>query len=123
MFAPRFPKSQNEGWFVILCDEAKDEILGIKRVGWSAGNRGDANKQVQGSTRTTLKFSEEEGGGFKDGRKMEVWVVSDGYTGMIYKIGGIEVPDVPRMSVDDSGKKKETGNEVRIAGIGGSGSG
>jgi len=121
MFAPRFPKSQNEGWFVILCDEGKDEILGIKRAGWSAGTRGD--KSVQGTARTTMKFSEEEGGGFRDGRKMEVWVASDGYMGMLYKVGGIEVPDVPRVSVDDSAKKSTTGNEVRIAGVGGSGSG
>jgi len=119
MFAPRFPKSQNEGWFVILCDEAKDEILGIKRASWSAGNQG--NKTVQGTTRTTLKFSEEEGGGFKDGRRMQVLIVSDGYVGMLYKIGGIEVPDVPRVSVDDSGKKNPTGGgEVQIAGVGGS---
>ena len=121
MFAPRFPKSQNEGWFVILCDEGKDEILGIKRAGWSAGTRGD--KSVQGTARTTMKFSEEEGGGFRDGRKMEVWVASDGYMGMLYKVGGIEVPDVPRVSVDDSAKKSTTGNEVRIAGVEGSGSG
>lgn len=122
MFAPRFPKSQNEGWFVILCNEAKDEILGIKRVGWSSGSQ--ENKKIQGRARTVMKFSEEEGGGYKDGRKLDVWIVSDGYAGMIYKIQGVEIPDVPKvMEVNDDGKKgkgSEAG-EVQIAGVGGSG--
>ncbi|KAH8587559.1 Sec63 Brl domain-containing protein [Bisporella sp. PMI_857] len=115
MYAPRFPKSQNEAWFVILCDEAKDEILGIKRVGWSAGSKGE--KFAESNARTTLKFPEEEGGGFKDGRKVDVWVASDGYLGMLYKVDNIEVPDAPRVG-DDSGKK-DKGDGPRVAGIGG----
>jgi antiviral helicase SLH1 len=34
VYAPRFPKPQAEGWFVVLADVARDEVLGVKRVGW-----------------------------------------------------------------------------------------
>jgi antiviral helicase SLH1 len=41
-----------------------------------------------------------------DGRKFDVWVVSDGYVGMVYKVKGIEIPDPPKV-VDDGEKEKQ----------------
>jgi len=115
IYAPRFPKSQTEGWFVILCSEATDEIIAIKRAGWNAGKN---NSQGRGPTaRTVIKFPEEERGGFKDGRKFDVWIASDAYVGMVYKVQSIEVPDVPK--VPDSEKGKKDGGKVEVAGIGG----
>jgi len=109
MYSPRFPKPQNEAWFVILCDETKDEIMAIKRVGWSAGSKGE--KYFQGNARTVMKLPGAEGGGYKDGRKVDVLVVSDGYVGMVYKVLGVEIPDVPKVK-DDGGKDgKAKGNE------------
>ncbi|KAK4126252.1 Sec63-domain-containing protein [Parathielavia appendiculata] len=40
IYAPRFPKPQTEGWFVVVCDAAKDEVLAVKRVGWRPGGGG-----------------------------------------------------------------------------------
>ena len=113
MYAPRFPKSQTEGWFVILCNADKDEIIAIKRVGWnSRKDEGVLTSNMKGArpnARAVIKFPEEEYGGFKDGRRFDVWAVSDGYLGMIYKIDGVEIPDVPK--VVDDGKKERVKNE------------
>ena len=104
MYAPRFPKSQTEGYFVVLCKEASDEIVAIKRVGWNAGqkngNSGGASISRGGrqSARAQIKLP----GGDEDiseGRKMDVWVASDGYLGMLWKVKGVEIPDVPRVPV------------------------
>jgi len=100
MFAPKFPKSQTEGWFVILCKEGRDEIVAIKRVGWNAQKgKGDGNRP---NARALIKFPDVDGA-IEDGRKFDVWVASDGYLGMLYKVEGVEIPDVPRV-VDDNKK-------------------
>jgi antiviral helicase SLH1 len=113
IYAPRFPKSQTEGWFVVLCREDRDEIIALKRVGIAADGKGRGAKL---SAKAEIKLPEEEGGGFKDGRKCDVWVVSDGYVGMMYKVSAVEIPDVPRV-VDDGKKMKE---KESISGAGGS---
>ncbi len=122
MYAPRFPKSQTEGYFIILCKEDMDEMIAIKRIGWSAagqngGNGGDRGRQ---STRAIIKLPGEENGMVAEGRKLDVWVASDGYLGMLYKVKGVEIPDAPR--VVDVGKKdeKSPANKVGAGGVGGS---
>ncbi|KAJ4300389.1 putative steryl acetyl hydrolase mug81 [Collariella sp. IMI 366227] len=40
IYAPRFPKPQTEGWFVIVADLAKDEVLGVKRAYGQGGGEG-----------------------------------------------------------------------------------
>ncbi|KAM0153234.1 hypothetical protein ACHAPG_007200 [Botrytis cinerea] len=132
MYAPRFPKSQSEGWFVVLCKKGSDEVAAIKRLGWSApktnlkgkgardGNvgNGDEGKQntsvigigVKPQAKATLKFpgtEEGEEGNIMDGRVFDVWVVSDGYRGLIYKLEGVEVPDVMKVRAEDEGKGKD----------------
>ncbi|KAE8442105.1 hypothetical protein EG329_003863 [Mollisiaceae sp. DMI_Dod_QoI] len=106
MYAPRFPKSQNEGWFVILCNEDRDEVVAIKRVGWSSGPGANGKEKIspRPSARAVIKLPEQEDGTYSDGRKMDVLVISDGYLGMVYKIKGVKIPDAPK--VVDDGKKK-----------------
>jgi antiviral helicase SLH1 len=108
MYAPRFPKLQTEGWFVVLCMEDKDEIVAIKRVGWNTGDNQkgqNGNQARRVSARAVIKLPMEEDGTLKDGRKFDVWVVSDGYLGVLYKIKAVEVPNAPRV-VDDGKKEK-----------------
>jgi antiviral helicase SLH1 len=124
MYAPRFPKPQTEGWFVILCNANKDEIIAIKRVGWSAGGKDKKNSNTnmigkRPNARAVIKLPEEETGGFLDGRKVDVLVVSDGYLGMMYKIEGVEIPDVPK--VVDDGKKEKGKTSVGSDGVDASG--
>lgn len=105
MFAPRFPKPQTEGFFLVVSNPKKDEIVALKRISWPSkiehgrgkvgGSRGKA------MTRTSIRLppADEE-------RTLEVKVVSDGYLGMEWKVEGIEVP-LPPMVVDDGKKDKQ----------------
>ena len=34
IYAPRYPKPQSEGFFVVVADRATDEVLALKRVNW-----------------------------------------------------------------------------------------
>lgn len=102
---------------MILCREGADEIVAIKRVGWSSGNQNGGRGVVKRTARAVLKFPEDESGGFQDGRKVDVWVASDGYLGMVYKVKGVEIPDVPK--VMDEGKKEKDDGRVVVAGVGG----
>jgi len=117
MYAPKFPKPQTEGWFVIIGDVGRDEVIAVKRVGWRAagGGRGDGGKKVgvdvgmKPTARAVLKIPGE-------GRKLDVLVVSDGYVGMEWRVMGVQLPLPP---VVDDDEKKEGG----AVGSGGNGSG
>ncbi|EPE24285.1 P-loop containing nucleoside triphosphate hydrolase [Glarea lozoyensis ATCC 20868] len=109
MYAPRFPKSQTEGYFAILCNEGKDEIIAIKRVSWNS----NTNMRGKPSARASMKFASDEPGRAEQGRKFDVWIVSDGYLGLIHKIQGVEIPDVVpevvTLPAEYDGKKAEKG--------------
>ncbi|OTA91679.1 hypothetical protein M434DRAFT_397071 [Hypoxylon sp. CO27-5] len=114
VFAPRYPKSQTEGWFVIVCDVARDEIIGIKRAGWSQGP-GAKTLQVgtKPTAKTTLRLPEPDRDGDGDGRKVDVLVLSDAYIGMEYRVMGVEIPALPKVD-DDVDKSKGKGKEKGV---------
>ncbi|KAF1921266.1 Sec63 Brl domain-containing protein [Ampelomyces quisqualis] len=114
IFAPRYPKPQTEGFFVILTYSSTDEIIALKRVGWhdptggGSGSRGGRNAGGAGSrltASTRITFPPEA-----QGKKVDVWVHSDSYPDMQWGIKGIEVPEAP--TVDAYGKGKDKGKEV-----------
>lgn len=105
IYAPRFPKSQTEGYFLIITNN-KNEIVALKRVSWpsqdnnsTADNKGKQrrwNKNRPCVTRSVVKIPIEErvlGEGEKRGKgKVDVRVVSDSYPGMEWTVeGGVEV--------------------------------
>ena len=113
VYAPKFPKPQTEGYFVILFYGT--EILGLKRVGWSAGHKDDngssgsssaSRNNEKSSTRAMLKIPEfqERGHGHGD-RKVGVKVLSDCYIGMEWVLEGIEIPVGRMVGPGDDGKK------------------
>ncbi|KAL2023073.1 hypothetical protein VTK56DRAFT_3983 [Thermocarpiscus australiensis] len=107
MYAPRFPKPQTEGWFVVAADLARDEVLAVKRVGWpsSSPGKGGRGGGVLGVgerpvARATVKVpvSGQDGGEEEEGgRKVDVLVLSDGYVGMEWRVEGVKVPGPPRV--------------------------
>ncbi|MCJ1313523.1 hypothetical protein MMC25_007202 [Agyrium rufum] len=104
IYAPKFPKPQTEGYFVIISHGA--EILCLKRVGWNVdqkkmNNRGLGSALGRLSTKATMKFPPANDGGE---RKVDAWVLSDAYPGMEWVLRGVEVPAAP--VVIDDGKKK-----------------
>ena len=80
IYAPKFPKPQTEGFFIVITDPDKDEVLGLKRVGWSTedtrennGGRGHTGGS-QPTARAQIKLLESE-----KNRKLDIWVLSDSY--------------------------------------------
>ncbi|KAH0556380.1 hypothetical protein GP486_005698 [Trichoglossum hirsutum] len=87
-YAPRFPKPQTEGWFVIVADESKDEILALRRVGWEEpGRKALARENPTVNCRLELPES-------SDQRSVSVMVVSNAYIGMVFRVDGVGVPGV-----------------------------
>lgn len=109
IYAPRFPKPQTEGWFVIVADAAADEVMAVQRLGWSAPRKNAAGGQPQAvavgarpSARANIKLPE-----VAQGRKLDVFVVSDAYVGLKYHVPGVEIPAPPAVNDDvDKGKGK-----------------
>jgi len=104
IFAPRYPKPQTEGYFVLVTETGRDEVLALKRVGWQPagkGRRQAGNSRL--STRASIKFE-----GFESDAKVDVHVFSDSYLGMEWTIKGVDVPAAPKVEDGkDKGKFEE----------------
>lgn len=97
IFAPRYPKPQTEGFFIIVVVAGSDEIVALKRVGWSEGGRSGAGS-ARLQSKTQIKLPEEV-----QGKKMNLIVLSDAYLGMRWMVEGVDVPVAPRVE-DGKGK-------------------
>lgn len=98
IYAPRYPKPQSEGYFVILSYTGSDEIVALKRISWNTTGRGaSTGSRLQASAKISLPAEAQ-------GRKIDVVVLSDAYLGMKWKIGHVDVPQAP---VVEDGKGKE----------------
>ncbi|KAL2159926.1 hypothetical protein VTH06DRAFT_2059 [Thermothelomyces fergusii] len=119
MYAPRFPKPQTEGWFVVVGDLARDEVLAVKRVGWRPGGGGSRGAVVEVGERPTARtvvqvpvVREGDGKGEEEKeevRKVDVLVLSDGYVGMEWTFAGVEMPAAPRVEAGIVEKKGGAG--------------
>ncbi|GAB7364562.1 hypothetical protein MBLNU230_g5369t1 [Neophaeotheca triangularis] len=116
IYAPRYPKPQSEGFFLIVSDAVSNDILALKRVSWASpqqqqqrrgkgggGGGGGVGEGGRLSTRAMVKLPQSEGE-----RTVRISVLSDSYVGMEWTLEGVEVPGVPRV-VDDGLKKKGDG--------------
>ena len=101
IYAPKYPKPQSEGFFLVVADPIKDEILALKRVNWPPMEKNGGNHRVDAkpSSRTVVKLSPG-----RAERKVDVLLLSDAYIGMGWKVEGVEVPAVP--AVEGEEKKK-----------------
>ncbi len=111
VYAPLFPKPQTEGYFVVLADSAKDDILAVKRMGWSPRKNKEGKNTVsvgsRPSARASIKIPESEGMGKWQDRKLDIIVISDAYLGVKWEVKGVEVPAPPRPVEDDVKKRKD----------------
>nr|POE48617.1 putative helicase mug81 [Quercus suber] len=102
IYAPRYPKPQTEGFFVVVSDVVKGEILALKRVSWPSPDKAPRGaNSSKPSTRSIIKLppSDVE-------RHVKVMVVSDSYIGMQWDVADVEVPSPPKV-VDDGRKKPQ----------------
>ncbi|KHN98212.1 activating signal cointegrator 1 complex subunit 3 [Metarhizium album ARSEF 1941] len=102
IYAPRFPKAQTEGWFILVVDMVRDEIIAVKRATWAAPAGKSLGPGSTPSLRRLIKLPETVGG---QARKVDILVVSDGYMGLEYKIEGLDIPGLPTVDDDVDWKK------------------
>ena len=98
IYAPRYPKPQTEGYFVIVSDAASGDILGLKRVSWPSPQKAKGTNASRPSTRATMKLPETSAE-----RKVVVRLISDSYIGMEWTLDYIDIPAPPK--VVDEGRK------------------
>ena len=101
IYAPKFPKPQNEGWFVVVADVQRDEVIAVKRVGWTSQGGKGLGQGSKPTARTVIKLPERPAG---QARKLDVLVVSDGYIGLEHRLLGVDIPAAP--AVDGVAKKE-----------------
>ena len=116
IYAPRFPKAQNEGYFVLITPNGVNEILALKRANWPSPERRGGRGAFVSNVRMKLEASEHE-------RKVDVLVMSDGYPGMEWKVQGVVVPrtEIETVRVVGDGGLDKKGRGMGKEGIGGEG--
>ena len=101
MYAPKFPKPQSEGFFVLISEAGHSNIVALKRVSWTNTNRSQNQKGGhQASAKSVIKLPQSHAA-----RKMDILVLSDGYIGMEWNLKGVEIPKAPEV-VQDATKDK-----------------
>ena len=104
-YTPLFPKSQSEGWFVIICEEESDKIVAFRRAGWPKAAGHVPRVSFKPIIRCKIKLPP---GDVHRVRRYNVNVVSDTYIRMRFGLQGVEVPAAPRI-VDPIDKMKKAG--------------
>jgi len=97
MYAPRFPKPQTEGFFVVVFASGTDDLLALKRTCWFSGGAGSRTPRPTATAQIRLPADPNE-------RLVDIIVMSDGYIGMQWRVDKVEVPKVP---VVENGAMKE----------------
>lgn len=91
IYAPRFPKPQSEGYFVIVCQThiggQDDEILALKRASWPARAATTESRSAPLNMAVRLRLPELE-----VERRVKLLVISDSYPGMEWRIENVVVP-------------------------------
>ncbi|CAI4210589.1 unnamed protein product [Parascedosporium putredinis] len=62
-YAPRYPKPQTEGWFVVLADRVNDEVLAVKRIGWPLGGGTSAEEEADAEVEAAVAVAVGGGSG------------------------------------------------------------
>ena len=106
IYAPRFPKPQSEGYFVlIIAKQRPDEIVALKRASWHLPEHGGKSK-TESTARIKLEAAKVE-------RTVSVLVMSDAYPGMQWTVDEVVVPPAKRIETVevhvDEGLEKDKG--------------
>ncbi|KAF2147729.1 Sec63-domain-containing protein [Myriangium duriaei CBS 260.36] len=121
VYAPRFPKPQTEGYFVLITD-TRGELVALKRVGWNVRNnnspggrgaRGAAGAAAAGRSeggeraRASIKLPRVARGGETE-MQLDVSVVSDSYPGMEWSVKGVKAVALEER-VEEEDEEEEVG--------------
>ncbi|OJJ50705.1 hypothetical protein ASPZODRAFT_126630 [Penicilliopsis zonata CBS 506.65] len=98
IYAPKFPKPQTEGYFLLVSSSNPDgsdgDLLALKRLSWPSADRINRNRNPKHgnlSVRSSLRFPEGLSTSFDVTKRVNVRVVSDAYVGMEWSIAGISL--------------------------------
>lgn len=113
IYAPRFPKPQSEGYFVIITASGGLNVLGMKRANWPgiASGTNASSKSGQASSAGSSSGGRIRGGKLEANVKVrlpdylimeremnvDILVMSDAYPGMEWRVEGIHVPQMARI--------------------------
>ena len=91
IFAPRYPKFQSEGFFLVAGNAVSDQVYAVKRVNWPSfepqGSTLKIRKRLTAKAALRLEPCTEE-------REVNVFIISDAYIGMEWQ-HNITIPAVP----------------------------
>ncbi|KAL8700164.1 MAG: hypothetical protein Q9224_001087 [Gallowayella concinna] len=104
IWAPKFPKAQTEGFFVLGTDPTRDEVLMLKRVNWPAMEQGRRPPHPTAKALFSIKPEPRE-------RRLDILVVSDAYVGMVWKISSVDLPAAPMIDGDEGKTKQGVDND------------
>ena len=109
IYAPKFPKPQSEGYFILVCNAS--DILALKRASWHTPMNGRTLKNSQRKTTAKVRLEESD-----QERKVTIWVMSDAYPGMQWAIDEVVIPakevETVEVDVDESLIKGKSKNAI-----------
>lgn len=105
IYAPRFPKPQTEGYFLLLCTALPDgkygDLIALKRVSWPPASRQNGKSgpskprhsplSVRSNVKYPAGFLEAQAQAQVTAVKVNVVVVSDSYPGMEWSLSDVDV--------------------------------
>jgi antiviral helicase SLH1 len=113
VYAPRFPKPQTEGFFVLASrDGAAEDLVALKRAGWPASEnvssrQGESRRSPKAESRVRIKVPE-----MKTENGIHIMVMSDAYPGMSWELKDIMIPAAqPDTVAVNRGSEKKAGSE------------
>ena len=98
-YTPKYPKPQSEGFFLVITDSTKDEMLALKRIQWSTTNNRNIRATDQLVSKSMIRLNPES----KE-RKVNIVLLSDAYVGMKWHVNGVEIPAAPSLTDTDTKK-------------------
>jgi antiviral helicase SLH1 len=88
MYAPKFPKKQTEGFFVLVSRQGNGELLALKRVAWPTNGPRKKVAKVRISLLENTVAS-----------KLQVLTMSDGYIRLEWELSEVVIPPAPQPDV------------------------
>ena len=116
IYAPRFPKPQTEGYFILAVREKPCEgLLALKRASWpvrsqdSKSQHNSSSDNLRRECRNTVRLPV-----LAQDSMVKIHVISDAYPGMSWTLANVSVPAEPPVAISveaDYEKKTQAANE------------
>jgi len=89
VYAPRFPKPQTEGFFILLSRPNSDEIVALKRITWQ-NEVEPTRERYELRAKTTISVPAD-----LKVETLDILILSDAYIGMKWTVESVETLTIP----------------------------